>query len=67
MSLENELALFQADLKCSEEKLAKFMSLDTNKMDEMQLQSYNRGIRFVKEDISELKELIAEVKAEMEE
>ena len=67
MNLENELQHFQDELKMEQDKLAKFESLDTATMDESQLKAYDRGIKSVKSSITEIEEIIAEIKMEMEE
>ena len=65
MSLENELAQFEAELKQNEKQLAKFESLDITTMNQEQLEARERGIRMTKDDIKEIKEIIKEIKEEM--
>ena len=65
MNLENEYVHFKQELKSEEEKLAKFESLNENEMTEMQIEARNRGIKSCKESITEIKELLAEVTAEL--
>ena len=66
MSLENELKHFKDELKAEEQKLAKFESLDITTMTHEQIEARNRGIKMVKQDIQEIKEIITEIQEEME-
>ena len=71
MSLENELAQFQAELKAEEQNLAKFEAMEIVEDEnnpfsiEERIEARERGIRSTKESIEEIKEIIEEIKEEM--
>ena len=65
MSLENEYFNEKQLLKNAEEKLAKFEALDVKNMTEEQLNAQQRGIKRVKEDITESEEILEEIREEL--